>query len=79
MPEKQEKKEEPEFKIEKPEFRTATTEIKKRNSNLLRNLMGHLGKAKETLEKQKPLVKFCENGVYLYIKVTTTRSGSSSS
>ena len=57
VPEKQEtKRDEPEFKIEKPEFKTMTTEVKKRNSNLFRNMMGYLGKAKETLEKEKPLV-----------------------
>lgn len=51
------KKDEVEFKTEKPEVRTQPTELKKRNSNLFRNMMGHLNKAKTTLEKEKPLVR----------------------
>jgi len=47
---------EPEFKTEKPEFRTSVPDLKKRNSNLFRNMLGHLDRAKATLEKQKSQV-----------------------
>jgi len=46
----------PDFKTEKPELRPSTGDLRKRNSNLFRNMLGHLDRAKATLEKQKPLV-----------------------
>jgi hypothetical protein len=49
-------KEEEEFKVEKPKMRLLPTEIKRRNSNLFKNMMGHLNKAKTTLESQKTLI-----------------------
>lgn len=50
------KKQEVEFKTEKPEIKALPSELQKRNSNLFRNMMGHLNKAKTVLEKQKDLV-----------------------
>lgn len=47
---------ETEFKTEKPEFRASVPDLKKRNSNLFRNMLGHLDRAKVTLEKQKSQV-----------------------
>ena len=47
---------ETEFKTEKPEFRASVPDLKKRNSMLFRNMLGHLDRAKVTLEKQKSQV-----------------------
>lgn len=58
------KKDEAEFKIEKPEARALPGAVKKRDSNLFKNLMGHLNKAKITLDKQKDLLHQQDQAVH---------------
>jgi hypothetical protein len=57
-------KPEEEFKVEKPKMRLLPPEMKRRNSNLLRNMMGHLNKAKTTLESQKNILSQQDEAVH---------------